>query len=81
MIAEKEEKLLRSSEESRKIIADKVEKANKRAELLTVNAKNASFEEISLKKEELLKNESSVKDELKNVSEQLADDIVSKILG
>lgn len=78
---ERDEKILKSSEESRKIIAEKVEKANKRADLLTLNAKNASFEDLAYKKDELLKDEAKVRAKLEDVTNSLADEIVSKILG
>lgn len=81
LVEEKEEKLLKSSEESKKIIADKVDKANKRADVLTQNARNASFEDIAFKKDELLKNEADVRNNLNDVTKSLAEDIVSKILG
>ena len=81
LLKERDEKLLKSSEESRKIIADKVEKANNRANVLTINAKNASVEQIAIKKEELIKNEAEIKGNLASVAESLADDITSKILG
>ena len=81
LLKERDEKLLKSSEQSRKIIADKVEKANNRANVLTINAKNASVEQIAIKKEELTKNEAEIKDDLARAAESLADDITSKILG
>lgn len=81
LLKERDERLLKSSEESRKIIADKVEKANNRASMLILNAKNASVEQIAIKKEELIKNEVEIKGDLAKSAELLADDITSKILG
>lgn len=80
-IEERENQLIQSTEESRKIIADKVDKANKRANVLTTNAKNASFEDIAFKKEQLLKDEESVREKLNEVTKALSDDIVSRVLG
>lgn len=75
------EKLLRTEEKSRVIIADKIETYNNKSKKITTEAAQKSVEEIKAKKEALNIEKQQAEAELKTKTSELAHMISSKIMG
>lgn len=81
LLTERENKLNKAYEDSRKIVNESVEKANSKAKDLTQEAKTNSVEEINSQKINLAEQTKSVKSQLNNTVNELAEQIATKILG
>lgn len=81
LLTERENKLNKAYDDSKKIVNDSVEKANSKAKNMTQEAKTNSVEEINSKKSNLAEQTKSVKSQLNNTVNELAEQIATKILG
>lgn len=81
LLQERENKLNRAHEKSKKIISESVENANLKSKELSEKAKNDSIAEINKQKSDLKEQNDLVKNKLDNVVKDLADVIETKILG
>lgn len=81
LLEERERKLNKAFDDSKKIINDGVLKANKTSKELTSNAKNDSINEINIQKEKLDAQSGKIREELESSSKEIAEQIISKILG
>lgn len=81
LLTERENKLNKAYEDSRKIVNESIEKANSKAKDLTQEAKTNSVEEINSQKINLAEQTKSVKSQLNNTVNELAEQIATKILG
>ena len=77
----KEDRLNKSASDSKKIVADKLEAANKNSRILTDNAKQKTQDEISSVKSILQNEAHQTSEELKLKVKDLAEVISSKVLG
>ena len=77
----KEDRLNKSASDSKKIVADKLEAANKNSRILTDNAKQKTQDEISSVKSTLQNEAHQTSEELKLKVKDLAEVISSKVLG
>lgn len=78
---DREEKLVKTKADSRKIISDKVEIAHKEAKEKTEAAMFKSRSEINLAKENLHAQELETQDKLQDSITNLAESITEKLLG
>lgn len=81
LLKERENKLSKAHDDSKKIIADSVENANLKSKELTQKAKSDSVDEINRQKTELGNQNEAVKNQLDNTAKELAEVITSKIIG
>lgn len=81
LLTNRDYKLTKSAADSRKLIADKIEEANKSSKVLTQKAKEKSQNDISLAKENLHKEAETLNRELDIEVKNLAEIISSNILG
>lgn len=81
ILKEKEERLNKTLNASRKIVSNKVDEANQKAKSITEEAKNSSMNKISEAKHELSQAETQTTNVLKDNVKDLAENISSKILG
>lgn len=81
LLKERENKLNKAHDDSKKIIADSVENANLKSKELTQKAKSDSVDEINRQKTELGNQNEAVKNQLDNTVKELAEVITSKIIG
>ncbi len=81
LLKERENKLSKAHDDSKKIIADSVENANLKSKELTQKAKSDSVDEINRQKTALGNQNEAVKNQLDNTAKELAEVITSKIIG
>lgn len=81
LLTNRDYRLTKSAADSRKLIADKIEEANKSSKVLTQKAKEKSQNDISLAKENLHKEAETLNRELNIEVKNLAEIISSNILG
>ena len=81
LLTNRDYRLTKSAADSRKLIADKIEEANKSSKVLTQKAKEKSQNDISLAKENLHKEAETLNRELDIEVKNLAEIISSNILG
>lgn len=81
ILKDRDDKFNKSIEDSKKLIADKVNEANKNSANLTAEAKQKSSEEVILAKNNLNEQTKLAEDELNSKVRDLADVISSKLLG
>ena len=75
------DKLLKTEEKSRSIIADKIETYNNQSKKVTTEAAKKSVDEIKARKEALNIEQQQAEAELKTKTQELAQIIASKIMG
>ena len=75
------DKLLKTEEKSRSIIADKIETYNNQSKKVTTEAAQKSVEEIKARKEALNIEKQQAEAELKTKTKELAQMISSKVMG
>ncbi len=75
------DKLLKTEEKSRSIIADKIEIYNNKSKKVTTEAAQKSVEEIKARKEALNVEKQQAELELKSKTHELAQMISSKVMG
>lgn len=75
------DKLLKTDEKSRSIIADKIETYNNKSKKVTTEAAQKSVEEIKARKEALNIEKQQAEAELKTKTKELAQMISSKVMG
>ncbi len=78
---DRENRLNKSVADSKKLVADKVYKANENSKAVTAEAKQKSQEEITSAKSNLENEANQTKEELKSKVKDLAEVISSKVLG
>ena len=81
ILTERENKLTKAREDSKKIVSSSVEKANSNSKDMIQQAKNDASDEINAKKADLQAQNSDVKSRLENTVNELAGVITTKILG
>ncbi len=81
ILTERENKLTKAREDSKKIVSSSVEKANSNSKDMIQQAKNNASDEINAKKADLQAQNSDVKSKLDNTVNELAGVITTKILG
>ncbi len=81
ILTERENKLTKALEDSKKIISSGLENANSTSKEILQQAKNDSTNEINAQKMNLQTQNDDVKSRLGNTVNELADVITSKILG
>ena len=81
ILTERENKLTKAREDSKKIVSSSVEKANSNSKDMIQQAKNNASDEINAKKADLQAQNSDVKSRLENTVNELAGVITTKILG
>ena len=81
LLAERESKLNKAHDDSKKLISESVENANLQAKERTQQAKNNSVNEINRQKANLSDENDRIKSNLDNTVKDLAEVITSKILG
>ena len=81
ILTERENKLTKAREDSKKIVSSSVEKANSNSKNMIQQAKNDASDEINAKKADLQAQNSDVKSRLENTVNELACVITTKILG
>ena len=81
LLAERESKLNKAYDDSKKLISESVENANLQAKERTQQAKNNSVNEINRQKANLSDENDWIKSNLDNTVKDLAEVITSKILG
>lgn len=81
LLDDKEKRLNDTLIESKKIVSDKLNDANDKAQIITNNAKSESAIKIQNAKEKLLKTQQQTAESLNDKFEELADIISSKIIG
>lgn len=81
ILTERENKLTKARDDSKKIISSSVEKANADSKEMMLKAKNDSTNEINSKKADLAAQNSDIQSRLDNTVNELANVITTKILG
>lgn len=81
LLKDRDDKFNKSVEASKKLVADKINEANKNSAALTTNAKQKSAEEIILAKNKLTEQAIQTENELNSKVTDLAEVISSKLLG
>ena len=81
ILKDKEEKIKKSTSDSKKYVADKVYQANQLADSMISEAKSKSKSEITQAKQDLIQKEKILKQDLEPEVKKLAGIISSKILG
>lgn len=81
ILTERENKLTRARDDSKKIISSSVEKANADSKEMILKAKDDSTNEINSKKADLAAQNSDVQSRLSDTVNELANVITTKILG
>ena len=81
LLAERESKLNKAYDDSKKLISESVENANLQAKERTQQAKNNSVNEINRQKANLSDENDWIKSNLDNTVKDLEEVITSKILG
>ena len=81
LLAERESKLNKAYDDSKKLISESVENANLQAKERKQKAKNNSVNEINRQKANLSDENDRIKSNLDNTVKDLAEVITSKILG
>lgn len=81
ILTERENKLTRARDDSKKIISSSVEKANADSKEMILKAKDDSVNEINAQKADLAAQNSNVKSQLDSTVNELANVITTKILG
>lgn len=81
ILTERDNKLLKAHDDSKKIISSGVEKANAESKEIIQKAKNDSTDELNTQKSNLLAQNDDVKSRLNSTVNELSDVITSKILG
>ena len=81
ILTERENKLTKARDDSKKIISSSVEKANADSKEMILKAKDDSTNEINSKKADLAAQNSDVQSRLSDTVNELANVITTKILG
>lgn len=81
LLKDRDDKFNKSIEDSKKLVADKVNEANKNSEMLTAQAKQKSNEEINIAKNNLTEQTKLTENELNSKVIDIAEVISSKLLG
>ena len=81
ILTERENKLTKARDDSKKIISSSVEKANADSKQMIFKAKDDSTNEINSKKADLAAQNSDVQSRLSDTENELANVITTKILG
>jgi len=81
LIKDRADKLAKAGSDARKVIVDKTDEAKLKKAEVCANAKNEANEEIKSKKDELKNTSIAVSNELKQHVRGIAETISSKILG
>ena len=81
ILTERENKLTKARDDSKKIISSSVEKANADSKEMILKAKDDSVNEINAQKADLAAQNSNVKSQLDSTVNELANVITTKILG
>ena len=79
--AKREDKLIKASNDSKSIVNNMVSVANENARTKTAEAKNSSVEQLKIHKQELEQQAVTAKNELCGTVQEIANQIVEKILG
>jgi len=81
LLQEREDKLIKASNDSKSIVNNMVSVANENARTKTAEAKNSSIEQLKIHKQELDQQAVTAKNELCGTVQEIANQIVEKILG
>ena len=81
LLQEREDKLIKASNDSKSIVNNMVSVANENARTKTAEAKNSSVEQLKIHKQELEQQAVTAKNELCGTVQEIANQIVEKILG
>ena len=81
LLSERESKLNKASEDSKSIINTKVAKTNEESKKLTTQAKIDAENSVNELKSELDKHSKTAKKELENATQEIAEQITTKIFG